>query len=274
MTDPISLLSKVSSSDIQLEPYPHIVIKNALPSDYYANLEQSFPGIDQLKSIMQEASAAEPNNKSYKRTLRHLGRRNKRVNIPSSLVVDSPSYSPSHDHSHSLTNTWQRFIDYHSSDQFFKEMLQLFEAAIQQRFPELNTHDATAKRRNSVQDGNFSVDAMVAINTPSWFRGKITGPHTDHPNKLFIGLFYMQHEEDMGGGNLKIYQRKVPVNDKNLKWPPESTVEEISTINYDKNTFVLLLNTPESVHGVTTRYRSKFPRRFVNIIAERDHPFF
>ncbi len=259
-----SLLAGRTSADLVMEPYPHIVVKNALPSDYYALLESSFPSVDALKQLMRSAKADNPNNKSYQRTLRHLGRRNKRVNIPSALAIRSPF----------LTDPWRAFIDYHSSNGFFQEMINVFRPAIEEYFPDANLNDVYAARRGASESKDLSVDAMVAVNTPSWFKGEITGPHTDHPKKLFVGLYYMQDERDTAGGDLLIYKRKEPVTAKNLKWQKPHTVEVTNTVHYQPNTFVLLLNSPQSVHGVTTRKGSKYPRRFVNIIAERSKPFF
>lgn len=115
---------------------------------------------------------------------------------------------------------------------------------------------------------------MIAMNTPSWFGGSITGPHTDHPNKLFVGLFYMKHPDDNSGGDLHIYRRTEPVTKKNLKWPDKTSVELNYKVEYAPNTFLLMLNTAQSVHGVSSRKKSKLPRRFVNIVAERSQPFF
>jgi hypothetical protein len=115
---------------------------------------------------------------------------------------------------------------------------------------------------------------MLAMNTPSWFKGKITGPHTDNPKKLFIGLFYLKAPGDTAGGDLILYNRNTAVNDRNLKWPNPKTVSEATRIPYSENTFVIFLNSPNAVHGVTPRRGSNYPRRFVNVIAESHQRLF
>ena len=260
------LLSGISAADVRMEPYPHLVIENALPDAEYRQLDSTFPEIDDLKQIFKTEIARTSDNKKLKRSLRHLKRRNRRVNVPSKLALDSEL----------IDECWKQFLDYHSSDEFFKELYSIFEEPISQWYPEFakNADQCQASRRGAEKPTEVTVDAMVAMNTPSWFKSSITGPHTDHPRKMFIGLFYMQDERDTAGGDLMIYRRQEPVNDQNLKWPPENTVECVQTIRYRPNTLVILLNTPESVHGVTMRNRSKYPRRFVNLIAEARTPFF
>ena len=43
MTRNLSVLQRATAADLQLDPFPFIVIPNALPDDLYAELEASFP---------------------------------------------------------------------------------------------------------------------------------------------------------------------------------------------------------------------------------------
>ena len=38
MSRNLSILQRATAADLQLDPYPHIVIPNALPDDLYAEL--------------------------------------------------------------------------------------------------------------------------------------------------------------------------------------------------------------------------------------------
>ena len=259
-----SLLAGQTSAALVMEPYPHIIINNALPRDYYQALEAHYPSIDALKQVVRAAKRAHPQSQTYARTLRHLGRRNRRVNIASTVVTNNSILSP----------MWQEFINYHSSNAFFHEMVEVFRPAISRSYPEFDPTQAYAAHRGSSETKDITIESMIAMNTPSWFRGKITGPHTDHPKKLFVGLFYMRDPRDTAGGDLILYKRKQLVTAENLKWQRPNTVEAVNTVHYQANTLVVLLNSPQAVHGVTLRKASKYPRRFVNIIAERSKPFF
>ena len=43
MDESISVLGKAKKSDVCLEPFPHIIVQDALPEDVYAELEANFP---------------------------------------------------------------------------------------------------------------------------------------------------------------------------------------------------------------------------------------
>lgn len=260
----VSLLGQATSADVVMDPYPHLVVKNALPENYYSELERTYPSISSLKQLMQDAISEQPDNKKLKRTLRHLKRRNRRVNIPSAFAMKSQQITP----------LWQDFVSYHSSAEFFHEMVDVFGPAIEKTSPKFPAKESSISRRGSSESTDVTMETLIAMNTPSWLGGNITGPHTDHPSKLFIGLFYLRMPEDEAGGDLLIYRRTEPVTAKNLKWPKENSVQAVARVKYEPNTLVLLLNSDQSVHGVTTRKASKYPRRFVNLIAETQSRLF
>ncbi len=235
-----------------------LLIENALPAEYYRELEASFPGRETFKAVLQAACAATDDNKSLRRGLRHLRRANRRVNLPSQFVIANSA----------VPALWREFINFHSSDTFFQQLLDIFAEQIEIHFPGLIEGGLASERRGGAGEQRIKLDALCAINTPSWRRGEITGPHTDHPNKLFVGLYYFRSEGDSAGGDLLLYKRLEPVTAANLKWPKPATVEAVARVEYAPNTLVILLNTPAAVHGVTPRGRSKLPRRFVNFIAE------
>lgn len=253
-----SILANIDSSQVARDPYPHLIIRNALPDTVYSELEANFPTLVQFKQTLKRASEQADDNKSLKRSLRHLRRSNRRVNLPSRWVIDEPA----------LADNWREFIDFHSSAAFYQQLTTVFAEELAGSHPSLMAKNLSAARRGQLRGEGISLDALTAINTPARRRGEITGPHTDHPSKLFIGLYYFQIPGDEGGGDLVLYRRREPVTEKNLKWPNPSTVEAVKTVSYAPNTLVILLNSPEAVHGVTLRDKSPFPRRFVNFVAE------
>lgn len=254
----ISVLANVDRSHVVHEPYPHLVIPNALPDAEYRELETHFPSPEQFKRTLKYACGQTDDNKSLKRGLRHLRRSNRRVNLSSRWVVDAPG----------VAECWREFIDFHSSNTFYRQLTSVFSDALETYHSELAEKSLPAARRGQLQGEGISLDALTAVNTPARRRGEITGPHTDHPSKLFIGLYYFQLPGDNGGGDLVLYRRREPVNEKNLKWPKPDTVDAVRTVHYAPNSLVILLNSPQSVHGVTLRDKSPYPRRFVNFVAE------
>ena len=253
-----SVLQNMTPEDVRFEPFPHVVIPNALVDDYYQSLADSFPDTAGIKNALKAACKSEADTKSLKRSLRHLKRSNRRVNLPSKHVVQNGDCSA----------VWREFIDFHSSEVFVRQLLLVFAGAIDRFYPGLSCDNLSIARRGSTLHADLWVDALKAVNTPFKRRGEITGPQTDHPNKLFIGLYYFKIPEDTAGGDLMLYKRLTPVTKDNLKWPKPDTVSQTSTVPYDANTLVILLNTPQAVHGVTPRLKTPYNRRFVNFIVE------
>ena len=47
-TAPISIFGKVTKADIRLDPFPYMVVENALLEDYYAQLAEHNPSLQQV----------------------------------------------------------------------------------------------------------------------------------------------------------------------------------------------------------------------------------
>ena len=253
-----TVLEDITPSHVTHHPFPHLVIHNALPQEYYQALAQTFPDMEAIKQALQHACTVDQDTKPLKRSLRHLKRSNRRVNLPSKHVVDNAA----------LAQVWRDFINAHSDQAFVQQLMWVFSEAIAEHFPGLMNADIAVGRRGTEMAADFWVDALTAVNTPFRRKGEITGPHTDHPNKLFIGLYYFKQPQDTAGGNLLLYKRLTPVTEENLKWPKPKTVEPVYKVDYEANSLVILLNTPQAVHGVTPRDKTPFERRFVNFIVE------
>ena len=100
MTSHLSVLQSCTSRDVVLEPFPHIVIKNALPLDLVEELVSQYPDLGILgvdKSID-----------------------NKRWSTPARAVSDNSQ----------ISNLWKEMIEYHSSEAFFLELVSIFGDAI------------------------------------------------------------------------------------------------------------------------------------------------
>ena len=95
-------------------------------------------------------------------------------------------------------------------------------------------------------------------------------PHLDKYDTLFTGLFYLRDKNDQSeGGDFEIYEstdknyfyRKAEVSNLN-------SIRLYKTVKYESNTFIGLLNTKASIHSVTKRNKTQFPRKFVNFISK------
>jgi hypothetical protein len=242
----------VSPDDVKLEPFPHVVVKNAIEDELCAELLREYP--------QQDAFGGE-------------GSSNKRLGLPANEVVDNET----------IAAVWREFIDLHASPVFQKQMLDLFADAIRREYPALEQQiggfeswRSGMRHRESFSQADLLLDAQISINTPVvGAPSSVRRVHLDDPSKLFAGLFYLREEgDDSTGGDLEICRyRSRP---RGFRGPEvyDRFVQAVSTVPYARNTLVLFLNTSRSLHGVTVRSRTTHPRRFVNLIAEVERPLF
>ena len=224
-----------------LEPFPHIVIEDCLPEDYYRRLESSFPD---WKDI---AAGVSDENKRVDWNARHA------------LEKD-------------ISPWWKAFISYHTSRAFYLDVLRDFETHIHLMYPQT----AWVGMRNIISGmrfrdrGNFVLDCQIGVNTPTEKKTRVRGPHVDNPVELWGGLLYFPLDQ---GGDLILYKHNFPPKFIGKAELDDRCVTEVGRVPYKANTFVLFLNGVNSVHGVSER-QSNLPRRLVNFVGEFRNPLF
>ncbi|MEL7044850.1 MAG: 2OG-Fe(II) oxygenase [Pseudomonadota bacterium] len=246
------------------DPYPLIICGDALPKTLYDSLAAVFPGVDCFRRLLGDAVPRYPRQPEYQRWLHRLRKGNQRVSLPYALTADSLALSP----------PWRGFLREHCRPEFARSLLDLFSTDIQQRYPDLGTTEPRIGRRFLDSGSDLRIDALLALNTPATRRGAVTRPHTDDPEKLITGLLYFADARDDAGGDLIIYRRRRAATRRTMKWPSRHSLQEVMRIPYRPNTAVFMLNTPDSVHGVSPRSPSPRPRRFVNFVLETGAPLF
>ena len=243
-----TLLDRADKARVVLEPYPHIVIENALPDDVYQALASSFPTLGDLPEDL-------------------AGTNNKRFNLYA-------SWGPTELPKEQTPAPWQAFLEAHASTDFSRKVFDLFpEATVEGARPGERWVKTEAFGEGLAQKLGFSgpvaVDdliarATVAVNTPVSSPTSVRGPHVDSVWKAYVGLYYVRAPDDTSeGGDLSLFRWKpgARVDPWSNKADP-TLVEEFTTVRYAPNTYVLMLNTHDSLHGVTVRQSTPHIRRF------------
>lgn len=206
------------------EPFPHVIIEEALDRKYYSELSKHRP-------------------------------------LPETIIAGR-SYGPNqridmetHDAMERLHPIWKKFCSYHVSIDFLNKVYEVFGEHIKRLYPEVQS---------------VGMRCQPGLNTPCEVESKVRGPHLDNPAELYAGLFYMASDSD--GGNLELYRWK-KVGFYGKLEVPEDCVELVKTVFYRPNTYVMFLNSRDSLHGVSPR-RSKHFRRMVNIVGDADRKLF
>lgn len=246
----MNLLSKIKKSDLILEPFPHLVIPEVIEARFARRLFESLPGPELITGGLF------PNNA--------------RFNYSALKVLAEPS----------LASIWKEFVSAHISQDFFNDFLRIFGDEVKKLYPglerkygELEALKVGTRFKDSFETKTVLLDAQLALNTPVREVSSVSPLHFDAPNELFAGLFYLRHpEDDSKGGEFEIHQVKGELRFQGRELVSE--VQKIKSIPYQNNTLVFFLNSLNSFHAVSPRSPTKFPRWFLNVIAEAPKPLF
>ena len=266
MSRNFSLLQNFDKSNFYIDPFPHVVIDNGLPSNIYDELEKSVP------------------NDLFSQT--DLKLNNYRTNIfPDQLKNDLK---------HKI---WFDFLAYHNSINFYEEFISIFKNEINKLYPNLINelkkkfllkHNTKTMRNkysaDIIKKGETLFTSAYGCNTPVKTPTSVLQPHLDHSNKFYFGLYYLKPEEDKSeGGNLVIYKWKDDYSNlkkKNIifteKWNNiYEHVKPFKTIEYKKNIVFFGLNLIDSLHGVTVRQKTKHLRQlaYFSVTIDKDLGF-
>ena len=257
----LSILSRASAADLRLEPFPHLVIEDALPPEVFAELFGSFPP-DELVV----------DGRPVKDTW---------FDYPACKVVQDTRIAP----------VWREFFAHHTSAAFFRELVEVaghglralhpdLEARVGRPLEEFRVGMRPGGRGDPLAPGaDVSMECQFYANYTRAPR-TVRGPHVDRPSELFAALLYFRQTEDSStGGDLEICEaagaggdlypdaRSVRISELPAEIDP-GLVRTVRTARYKANTLVLFLNSPRALHSVSPRSPTPLTRRHINFCAE------
>lgn len=251
----MDVFQRLDQAEVVVEPFPYLVVENVLDRELCETLIDEIPPLNVLT-----CGAASDSNK--------------RFTLSQQEALTDPR----------ISKTWRDVLTQGLSQSFADRVLKLFAPHIrrelvdfEQRFGDLNQLRAVTRQSDHRVRGTIGLDAQIAVNTPALVPGTtVRGPHLDRTDKLFIGLLYLRPEhDDSQGGDLELY---VPKSDAPVfeakRLLPRDQVQLVRTIPYRRNSLVLFLNTPRSLHGVSPRGVTPHPRYFLNLVGEMHEPLF
>jgi hypothetical protein len=267
----LCLLNKFKESDLRTFPYPYLVIHNALDDEVYEKISEEYPSIDFIVSKHKGLYS-----KEHKKRMREEGGdflSNARYQLTNEDVLKFKKPS-----------LLRLFTKYHTSEEFYKKVISIFENSIKEsvskeqrkRLFTQRVERRTILPNNQVKLTESTItDCQVGINTPVVNVSSVIGPHVDNHAEIYAGLFYLRKKTDESkGGAFNILKIKdelreyFPQEVKHKKQYPSDFFEVVETVEYSKNTLVLVLCADNSFHSVSPRQETKNERRLINVIAE------
>jgi hypothetical protein len=248
-----SLIARLTPADVVETPFPHVVIHDALYRDLCDRLTAEFPPLEAMEGYRAGAS-------------------NRRLNYYAKDAVRGEDVSP----------LWREIVARHVSQVFLEELLGLFADSIARTYPALaqsfaqKTPRAGVRWKDTFESADILLEAQPAANTPVISAAtSVRGGHLDNPDKLVVGLYYLRHpEDDSSGGDLQLCRYVTRRRVFEGHEIASRYIEPVKTIPYQANTLVLFLNSPDSLHAVTPRHPTPWPRLFLNLDALVAHELF
>ena len=247
-----SILSRATPPDVVVDPYVHFAVQSPLSEAYYHLLEESYPSDEYIIALDRMCNVRKQNNRYQ--------------------ISASEAQRPDCE----LANEWREFIDYHTSQEFYREVISFLGTHIQAIYPDLErklgkTLDACTVSRRFESPADISLDCQIGINTPVEVSSSVRRVHTDAPVELFAMLLYFRSNDDtVTGGDLEIY--RWVTEDRRFRGSEvdEQDAEYLRTIDYRPNVLVGFVNSADALHAVSNRPPNPHTRRLVNIIGEVD----
>jgi hypothetical protein len=253
-----SILSGLQSDRIVHEPYPYVIVPDALEAAYYAELARSFPSLERIAG---------------------------RGPFPSNRVFRMPACDVLPDLA--IPAIWRDFFAYHCSGAFLGELVAFWHDVIYREYPSIETwfgkpltqvttgvrvyqHGRAPEHIPANMHSDAMLDCQFVVNSPVTKPSSVRGPHLDKPYKLFAAILYLRDPEDGStGGNHRLERFKTQRYHFDRHYQvADRCVEPFAEVPYAPNTLVLWLNTPRSVHSVTPRSVTAVPRRYINLLTE------
>jgi len=250
----ISILDRVSRSDIVTDPYPHLVVADALPADTYARLAAEYPSFTTLAG-----AGPHPNNTLYLKS-----------------AWDIP-FMPE------ITAAWRDFAAYHVSRDFYHKVMALFADHVRAAHPAFEgklgrrLEDCSVGPRHprkaldsEARAHDVKLDAQFGINSAVTETSSVRIAHVDSKFKLVAGLLYFRHpDDDSTGGELELYRYDPTGARFDARQDLIGNAFEIArTVPYRQNILVMWVNSPNALHGVSPRNPTSHPRRYINFLCE------
>lgn len=252
----MDLFAKLDTAQIASEPFPHAIVPDLVDPDLHRRLLRELPRPEIL------ARGADLGN-------------NRRFSLSALDAFDCAEVSP----------LWREALHEGLGPNFMGRALRKLLPSIEQCHPDFAERFGARpeelpiriRRKGKPQPGALSVDAQIVVNTPATTPGTVArGPRLDRPNKLFVGMLHLRHEDDPStGGELELYEPlSADPQFERGRLLPRSDVRLCKSIPYRSNLFTMFLNTPESLHGIAPRSITPYPRVVVNFVCEVWAPLF
>lgn len=243
-----TVFAKADPADIRTDPFPHLVIRDALPAARVAELRGAMP--DPERGMTRPAT---------------------RVALSTGLLTTMGHIDP----------VWAAFSGRHARPDIVAGIRALFADHWPAHLAGLDLDGARygpVSYTNPDETADILTDARLEVITPNPDAPAAhRAAHLDGAERIFSALFYLRDPVDDGtGGGLGLYRFRGarPDGAEAMNVLPPEAVERVVEVPYEAGTLVVFPNRPDAIHAAETRGPSTIPRRYVFITAEARRPLY
>lgn len=225
------VLKRIDRAPLVDDPFPHIVVDDIFPEDYYARMLESFPAPDQMKPLHETGRVAKG---AYEE--RHA------------LLFEDGDFARLDS---DIAKFWSSLGRWMYSDAFANAFVSKFADALMSRLDKI----LQAEGRLVVKG-----DALLVQDHTRY----AIGPHTDAPHRLVTFLFYLPTDASMRDLGTSIYRPKDPAfTCRGGPHHPFDRFDKVKTIEYLPNRLLAFPKTERSFHGVEQIHKPDVRRRLL-----------
>jgi hypothetical protein len=213
-------------------PFPHIMVENVFPPDFYEQLMDALPSVERFKALTETGRV-----KGVSATAPYSNR----------LIIEMSRPQPEllpEDH----RDLWAGFLDWLMGERFGLFMLQQFGTQVSRRFGD------------KINQVRLFRDFLIVRDQTDY----ALGPHTDGPQKVVVMLFYLPADAAHPELGTSFYVPRTDgmVCEGNRHYDREEFLR-VATMPYKPNTMVAFFKNARSFHGVEPVTGQGLERRLI-----------
>lgn len=251
------IFDSIERAELVTDPYPHLVVENALPAKLANLLLAEMPPLEMFTRGEHPGS-------------------NVRFALPSQIALADSRAS----------DAWKAALRQCNAalPSLLALFMQRFRGDLLKTFPDFASRFAPPESLRAVPRSKWlrrrheiGMDAQMVVNSPALTGGRsVRGPHIDAEKKLISGLLYLRApHDDSTGGELQLYEpnaESIRFNSRNEA--PADHFRLVRTYPYRHNFLILPLSTPAALHGVSPRGATAHPRYHLHLVGEMSASLF
>src|SRR5262245_15098906 len=210
----LHVLYRITNAQIQTFPYPHILVRDVFPADFYRKMREHLPPRETFKTLTELKRVAA----SYS---------DARLVLP---LAEGPLQAVGEPY----RTFWAGIAEWLLGGQFGSMVISKFGELLQDRLGDIRTR-------------RFSDEALLVQDYTTYS----LGPHTDTPSKVLSFLFYLPADDSLSHLGTSIYFPKDPTfTCHGGPHHPFERFERVATMPYLPNSLFAFVKTHNSFHGV------------------------